>query len=85
MDMQNYEWVVTALAEEIAADPDHQPEAVIAKLRSRLAYACADPGFGANEAEEQARIALVEGVARRLELRRKAASVTMLRRTGIAA
>jgi hypothetical protein len=87
MEFQHYEWLVTALAEEIAADAGEDADALVARLRARLAYASADPGFGAAERAEQARIFLVERIAGRLERRRKAAAapVQLVRRDDIAA
>lgn len=87
MNFQHYEWLVTALAEEIAADPGEDADLLVARLRARLGYASADPGFGQDERAEQARIFLVERIAGRLERRRKAAAapVRLVRRDEMAA
>jgi hypothetical protein len=85
MQMQDYEWLVAAIADEIAADAQ-DAAAVTARLRSRLGYGCADPGFGAEAKAAQARIDLVERIAARLDRRTMAAApVRLLGRDGIAA
>ena len=71
MDMQAYEWIVTALAEEIVAARPDDAEALIERLRGRLGYASADPGFGQAEHIERARIDLVERLGQRVAARRR--------------
>lgn len=87
MQIQEYEWLVSAIADEIAADSADDTVALVARLRARLGYASADPGFGQAERQERARIELVERIAGRLEQRRQAAAtpVRLVGRADIAA
>lgn len=87
MDFEHYEWLVSALAEEIATDTPDDADALIARLRARLTYASADPSFGPGDRAEQARIRLVERIAGRLDRRpgTAPAPVRLVRRDEIAA
>ncbi len=70
MDVQSWDWLAAALAEEIASGPPGDADWILARLRARLSYASADPDFDAPAQAELARIALVERIAQRLEAMR---------------
>lgn len=83
--IDQYEWLVRALADEIASNGAAQAGTLLARLRADLGYASADPGFAAAERAAQARIALVERIARRLDRSGEAAALRLVRRSEIAA
>lgn len=74
MDMLALEWIVAALAEELAAGRSGPPELVVARLRARLGHACADDELDPRHPALNARAALVDRIAARIEARSRARS-----------
>ncbi len=70
MDLRNWDWLASALAEEMASASPNDVDLILSRLRARLGYASADAEFDGADRSEQARIDLVDRIAHRIEARR---------------
>ena len=82
MDVQSWDWLAAALAEEIATAAPGDVDHILARLRARLGYASADTDFDGTAQAEQARIALLERIEARIEARRPRRASSALRLVG---
>ena len=82
MDVQSWDWLAAALAEEMTNASPNDVDLILSRLRARLGYANADIDYDAIARSEQARIDLVNRIAQRVESLRPRSSQKSLRLVG---